>query len=196
MSHIYRPFTKTENRSDSKNGRGFRPDFEQHSQNLYDIDITVERLEETLNSPEKGIEKLEHLIDGLYKYFRPLKESNLFQSKYYLNMDRNLRDFHYDKKEKKEYEVSIGNDFMGGTFLGFLGSAGIATYLFLNHFFNDVLIWIGITGLGSISCGYINYKICSHYEEKYLKKYEKKLMNHSKNLINNSKKFLDGLRMK
>lgn len=92
MSHIYRPFKKTEKKSD--------PELQKLKKDLYDYEKTIFRIDDTVHSGGKSYEKLVLLANDLDKTFNNLKEYLLFKElPDVIQIEKTLEDIDYERRK-------------------------------------------------------------------------------------------------
>jgi len=199
MGYQYTPSKKLEKRHGPKTSKRFLPEFEKYRNELDNIEITVERIEETLNSPEKKYEKLEkELLPNLRTSLKNLENTDFFEnSKYELNIKKITNDIDYLRRKKNKDIFSKKGGWENlGAFIGGISSipTGIIVYIVSGY----DLVWPIVAFGGHFFIGMISGAFLGEYIglKRYLKNYENDLIKYSKSLADNSKKFLDELRMK
>jgi len=202
MAHIYPGayvYTPTEGGPDSKTKKRFHPKLEKYRNELDNIEISIERIEEILNSPGKKYEKLEkELLPNLRTSLKNLENTDFFEnSRYELNIKKITSDIDYLRRKKNKDISSKKKDWENlGYLIGGISSVptGIIVYIVSGYdLFWPFVAWGSHFFIGGISGAFLGEYIGL---KRYLKNYENYLIKYSKSLADNSKKFLDGLRMK
>jgi hypothetical protein len=170
---------------------------------LDEYEISVLRIEETLNSREKKYEKLEILTDDLKRTFRSIRKTHPFAHvSEELKIEKILRDIEYDRnwKDKRLDEISettSGN--YGLSFLfGYLGPfLGVVAWAYYSISGSRIAFFVG-AGLMTFPVVFPlgTYVLDWYQRNSCLRRYEKKIVKNCEELVENSKAFMKYLKEK